>query len=62
MPEIRVMVEDGDNNRLTIEAGSLGVTKAGFFRLLFKSWLGEVRLERKPDSDGASNNNPKNQS
>ena len=56
MPEVKVILEDDENNRLEIEARDLGITKSGFFRLLFKNWMGEVKLERKPDSDGASNN------
>lgn len=55
MPEIRVIIESEDEkNRIELEAKKLGVSTTGFFRLLYKNWIGEIKLEKK--DSGNSNN------
>lgn len=51
MAEIKIVLTDEDKNRLEIEATRLGVTKNGFFRLLFKNWLGEITITRNPEQN-----------
>jgi hypothetical protein len=55
MKQIQFVVEDEENNRLTIEASRLGLSKSALFKLLFKGFMGEVKIERKaPDSENQS--------
>ena len=48
MAEIKVILESEDEKtRVELEAKKLGVSGAALFRLLFKNWVGEIKLEKK---------------
>ncbi len=57
MAEIKITVEsDDEKSRIELEAKKLGVSTTGFFRLLYRNWIGEITLEKK---DGNSENKTK---
>jgi hypothetical protein len=55
---VQVYLESEEEKaKLEVEATSLGVSNSTLLRLLFKNWIGEVKLERK--DDGAVNQEKK---
>jgi hypothetical protein len=58
MAEIKIVLENEDEkSKIEFEAGKLGLSQTAFMRLLFKNWIGEVRLERKDDSNNSNQAN-----
>ncbi len=56
MYTVRVILESEDEkNKIEIEAKKLATSQSGLFRLLFKNWIGEIKLERKVDGDKPKN-------
>ncbi len=52
MPEIRIILEsDDEKKKIEFEADKLGLATTAFIRLLFKNWIGEVKLTRTEDSN-----------
>jgi hypothetical protein len=58
--EVRVVLDTAEDKRkVEVEAKKLGVSGAGLFRLLFKNWVGEVKIERTEEKQDGSTNNTK---
>lgn len=58
--EVRVVLDSEEERaKVEVEAKKLGVSGAGLFRLLFKNWVGEVKLEKMEDKQDGNANNTK---